>query len=67
MITINETKKNEIINFLKKNKEKWFTLNQIRNQIEIHIYKAETLMYQLLLEDKVQKDEKASFVFWRIK
>lgn len=63
----NEDRKMEILNKLSEQKTEWFTLNQIRNMVGIHIYKAEVLLYELLIEGKVEKDEKGKFKFWRIK
>ena len=66
MVTTNLDKKKDIIKFLEK-KEEWFTLNQIREAINIHIYKAEVLMYQLLMDKKVQMEKRGKFIFWRLK
>jgi len=67
MVFNNEIKKQEILKILLEKKDEWFTLNQIRNLVGIHIYKAEVLMSELLFKDKVEKDEKGNFKFWRIK
>ena len=67
MDSINNSKKEEIMKFLTKKDDEWYTLNQIRKAVDIHIYKAEVLMYQLLYEKKVERDEKGKFIFWRIK
>jgi len=63
----NKTKKEEIVNRLSEKKEEWFTLNQIRNIVGIHIYKAEVLLNELLSEGKVENEERGNFKFWRIK
>jgi ribosomal protein S24E len=61
-----DIKKKDIIKFLNK-KEEWFTLNQIKTSLGIHIYKAELLLYQLLYEGKVELDKRGKFNFWRLK
>lgn len=67
MIRDNESKKEEILKIWEGEKDEWLTLNQIRNLVGIHIYKAEVLMNELLSEGKVEKDKKGNFKFWRIK
>lgn len=67
MLEINEEKKKEIIKFLSKKPEEWFTLNQIAKELKIHIYKAEVLMYQLFSKEKVENEARGKFNFWRIK
>lgn len=67
MVGINDIKKKEIIKFLEKNIEKTFTLNQIKEAVKIHIYKAELLMYQLMHDQKVIMVKHGKFTFWGIK
>jgi hypothetical protein len=67
MIEINELKKEKIIEFLNKEPDKWFTLNQIAKNVKIHIYKAEVLLQKLFYERKVENKAMGNFNFWRIK
>jgi hypothetical protein len=64
---INDTKKKQIIEFLNREPTKWFTLNQIANEVKVHIYKAEVLINRLFYEKKVENEARGNFNFWRIK
>lgn len=68
METTDEQKEKKILDFLSKEKTKWFTINQIASELKFHHYKIEALMYKLFYENKIEKDDtKNNFVFWRIK
>jgi DNA-binding IclR family transcriptional regulator len=62
-----EEKKIKIIEFLNKDKERWFSATNISNELGIHYYKAENLLNKLLSENKVEKEERGSYTFWKIK
>lgn len=65
--TKDEEKKEQIIGLLKQDPKEWFNLTNIASNLGIHYNKAESLIKDLFYENKVEKEERGYYTFWRIK
>lgn len=61
----NNDKIEVVLEFLKD--QEWHTTTEISAKTDIHFYKIESILLELLNEDKLEKDIKPNQTFWRLK